>query len=305
MCSQQVPFSSVLRGAIPRIALLCLAANVPLLGGEPAPGEARAYNPILPRVPAQATIIKSPSGDETAAVKEWARAFIEVKEKRALLELKTIKEQVKTEEAARAREEEEARQRQQRYDQSLGVLGMVGPAERRGPLHVRLDFMVPEIQTYRVAAEVSRARQALANDVVAALGRLDRNGDGKLTDDEYRDAGALASATTGLFAPLDANGDGYLTAEELEAGRNLPENAAAALRMGRLAASTKDFRIKPFDANGDGSLGVDERKAMTMSFVDASVRAARDASFYATVAESLAAARSLIAAKYADVEVAP
>ncbi|MGD0093126.1 MAG: hypothetical protein ABSE73_24705, partial [Planctomycetota bacterium] len=246
MCSQQVSFSTVSRVVMRRIVLLCLVPVLHLAGGEPAPSE-RIYDPSLPRVPAQATIVKGSPSDEAAAIREWSKSFIELKEKKALLELKKIKEEVKTEEAIRAKEEEEARQRQRRYDESLGTLRPVAPTERHGPLHVRLEFMVPEIQTYRLAAEVSRARQALANDVVALLGRLDRNGDGKLTDDEYRDAGALLSATTSLFAPLDSTGDGYLTAEKLEAVRNLPENAAAALRLGRVAASAKDFRIKPFD----------------------------------------------------------
>jgi len=286
-------------------ALLCLATTPPLAGGEPAPSEAKVSVPNLPRVPARATILKGASGDETAAVKEWAQALIAGKEKRALVELAEIKQQVKKEEALRVKEEDEARQRQDKYNQSWGTLGIVAAPERRGPLHVKLDFMVPEIRTFRLAAEVSRLRQALADDVVALFGRLGRTGDGRLTGDEYRAAGALVSATAGLFTSLDSDGDGYLTAEELEWVRNLPENAAAALRSGRLAVQAKDFRIKPFDKDGRGALGMDERKAMTMSFVDASVRAAHDAAFYTTVADSLAAARNIIANKFADVEVAP
>jgi hypothetical protein len=286
-------------------ALLCVAALPPLAGGEPEPVEAKVWAPNLPRVPARAAILKNVSGDETAAIKQWAQTLIEGKEKRALVELADIKKQVKKEEAARLQEEEDARTRQTRYDQTWRTLRMAAGPERRGPLHIRLDFMVPEIRTCRLAAEVSRVRQALADDVVAMLGRLDRNGDGKLAGDEYRDAGALANATAALFSPLDSDGDGYLTAEELVGARNLPESAPAALRAGQMTVQAKDFRIKPFDKDGNGSLGMDERKAMTMSYVDASLRAAQDAAFYTNVADSLAAARNVVASKFADVEVAP
>jgi Ca2+-binding EF-hand superfamily protein len=172
-------------------------------------------------------------------------------------------------------------------------------------VRLRLTFQVPEITTYRLAVEACHARQTLANDIVEALGRLDRNGDGKVSSDEYRDAGAIISAATRLFEKLDPNDDGCLTADELETARTLPRNAAEALRLGRATAEAKTFRIKPFDKDADGTLDMDERKALTMAFVDASLRAAQDAAFYALVAESLSAARDLVAAKFTEVEIAP
>jgi hypothetical protein len=263
----------------------------------------------LPRVPVRTAIVKAGAAD-SAAVSEWVRVVMETKVKRAEAELAAIKKQVRDEEQVRLVGEADRRRREERYAQTWGALGASAAAsERRGAVRLRLDFQVPEIAAYRLAADASRARSALAHDVAQALGQLDRDGDGRLSGDEYRDAASVVLTTGVLFQPLDASGDALLSPEEYTAFRGLPENAAAALRAGRAAtvagAADRTLRVGAFDKNADGDLDVDERKALTMGYVEASVRDAQDAAFYTLVAGSLVAARETVAAKFANVEVSP
>ena len=91
------------------------------------------------------------------------------------------------------------------------------------------------------AAEIQNA--------VAALGKLDRNGDGKITPEEMRpprpegnDAGPQGPPphhppVPPVIAALDTNQDGTISADEL---KNAPES------------------LKPLDANGDGELSPEE-----------------------------------------------
>jgi hypothetical protein len=89
----------------------------------------------------------------------------------------------------------------------------------------------------------------------------------------------------------------------------LPPTAAAALRAGRAATvadvSARSLRIGAFDKNGDGELDVDERKALTTRYVDASVRDAQEAVFYTMVSDGLSAARETVAGRFTNVEVTP
>ena len=99
--------------------------------------------------------------------------------------------------------------------------------------------------------------------------------------------------------------NGMISDEELDAARKVPANLSAAIRAGREGTSAPNFKIKPYDADNNGVLDVDERKALATSFVEISVRLGQDADFYKTVADNLAKAREIVAAKFSDIEVAP
>jgi hypothetical protein len=132
---------------------------------------------------------------------------------------------------------------------------------------------------------------------------MDRNNDGRLSGDEYRDAAALILATRRAFERLDANRDDVLSASELDLGR-LPKSAAAALQAGKLALGTEPVEL-PTDANKDGVLDVAERKALTMNYVEIARLAGEDAAFYADLAARLSALREAAEARFADIEVTP
>jgi len=257
----------------------------------------------LPKVPSRAAIQKDGESDTKIAL--WIQSFIEAKEKKANTELETLKKNVRAEEEARITAEKERRRRQDKFDQSWGTVGAGSSNGKRANLRLKLNFQIVEIETYRTLADTDRALQGVANEIAQGLSGLDRDGDGKLSADEYRDAGAVVVSTLRLFQNIDANADGMITEEELDSARRVPPNIAAAIRMGRDGASVANFKIKPFDADGNGVLDVDERKALTTAFVELAVRLGHDADFYKSIADSLSKAREIVAAKFADVEVAP
>ena len=264
----------------------------------------------LPKVPSRATLLKDVDAQdpdkEAAAIRRWARELIAAKEKQAQIELERITKTIRAEEGARQAAEAERRRRQARYDEVWGGFENKSARSNAGAtLHIRLDFQVPEIETYRLAVEASRAREALANDILETLPRLARNASGKLTDDDYRDAGAILNASSRLFQKLDYPEEGYLSEAKLETARDLPANAHALLRAGRPATEANGYRIPFYDAKGEGVLDVPERKAMAMAFVEIALRSAEEAVFYKNVADTLAALRQTAAARFADIEIEP
>lgn len=259
----------------------------------------------LPKVPSRATILKD-AGTDSAKIGQWVHTVIEAKEKKANVELEDLKKKVRAEEDVRYAAERERRRRQEKYDQSFGgAVGGAAQKEKRAPIHMKLDFQVLEIDAYRAISETERQLQAVANEIAQNLSSLDHDGDGKLTENEYRDAAAIVVSTKRLFQSMDANGDGMISDDEIESARKLPQNMSAAIRAGREGASAPNFKIKPFDADSNGVLDVDERKALASAFVEISVKLGQEADFYKTVADNLAKAREIVAAKFADIEVAP
>jgi hypothetical protein len=264
----------------------------------------------LPRVPTRATLLKGlgthDADAEAEALRRWARELILAKEKKAQSELETITKKVRAEERARLAAETERQRRQEKYDETWGNFWVRSTrAGTPAPAHLKLDFLVPEIETYRLAAEVCRARAALAGDILAQLSRLAGNAQGALTDEAYMSAGAIWLGCSGLFQNLDYPEDGYLTEAKLEAARDLPRNARAALGAGRSGAEASGFRIQPYDVKGAGTLDVEARKAMTMAYVEIALRSAAEAEFYKNAADLLAALRQSAAARFSDVEIAP
>jgi hypothetical protein len=231
-------------------------------------------------------------------------AFMEGKERKAKLELDIIKKTVQAEEATRLEEERERRRRDDNYKRSIGEYV---PLKRddKASSKIKLDFQVPEIDAYRVASETCSVQAALAKGVADFFSRLDRDGDGKLNEEDYRDAGAITIGVAKVLLPVDANGDGQLTEMELDNARKLPRNAATAMRQGKSATEVPSYKIKTFDKDANGELSVDEYKAMVMAYVEASVRLESDAAFYRQLADSLSQARVVSAARYAELDVTP
>lgn len=248
------------------------------------------------RVPTRAAILKD-SQQEGAIVGSWVQQTIEEKEKRAQNELVALKKKLQTEEDARVKAEEEKARRAARYE------GATARKVKRQPLRMRLDFQVPEIDTFRRAAETCRVQKQLADDVVDVLTRLDIDRNGRLSGDEYRDACALVNGAGRLFYKLDANDDGFLSIAELDAARDLPKNGDAALRAGQ-PSDGKKLKNR-FDANDDGVLDVTERKTLTMAFVEVALHAEQDGAFYRQVADRLSTSREIVAAKFARLELEP
>lgn len=280
---------------------LCLfaVASCAVLAGDVGP----AATAGLPRVPTRAAIMKD-QASEAKRVPEWIASFMEAKERKAQLELDVIRKTVQAEEGKRLEDERERRRREENYKRSIGEYVPVKKDEK-GSSRIKLDFQVPEIETYRAASDACLQCKALADSVADFLSRLDRDGDGKLTSDDYTDAGAIASGSAKLLTPLDANGDGQFSEEELAAAQKLPRNGATAVRQGRAVTQVPNFRIKPFDKDGNGELSTDEYKSMVMTYVEASLRYDSDATFYKQIGDSLVQARAVSAARYAELEVAP
>lgn len=263
----------------------------------------------LPKVPSRATIVKDLKNGESESkrVSDWVQVFIEAKEKKARAELEVLREKYKLEEATREYAEKERKRREERQNQRWGSLGpKTVSADRKSGVRLKVDFVVPEVETYRIASDIYRTHQALCNDIVEVLSKLDRDADGRLTVEEYRDVAALVNSSGRIFLSMDKNNDGMITEGEIEQMLNVPANAAAALRLGRPAEGEAEVtRIKVWDADNDGELNVNERKALSMNFVTQSLRATENAAFYRNVADTLSAARNLVATKFSELEILP
>jgi len=263
----------------------------------------------LPRVASRTTVLKDidtkDADKEASRIREFVREMIDAKEKRANDELKVMLAKIKEEENARVAAEKERRRRQENYEGSWGALSRSSKSIDAAPSRIRLDFQVPEIDSYRQAAQAARQLETLANDVLQTLPKLDRDGDGRLSLDEYREATAMVVGSGRVFGGLDGRGDGMITDADLQAVKNSPAAASAATKAGKSTAEAAGYKMKTYDADSDGVLAVEERKALTMAYVEAALRWKTEADFYNKMADGLLIARQVVAAKFADVEVNP
>jgi len=277
------------------------AANEPAMKNE-------ATLRTLPKVADRSAILKNIDlknpEKEATRLREFVHELMQAKEKRANDELKVMLAKIKEEENARIAADKERRRRQENYEGSWGTLSRA-KASNAAPTRIKLDFQVPEIESYRRAAAASKQLERLTNDILETLARLDRDGDGRLSLDEYRDASAMVVGGARVFNGLDGHGDGTIAESDLDAVKASASTAAAAAKAGSATAEGAGYKLKAYDIDGDNVLDVDERKTLTMAYVDAALRWKNEADFYSRIADGLLIARQVVAAKFADVEVNP
>ncbi len=261
----------------------------------------------LPRIPTREFLLKGTDGKEdTEATKsgQWVSEFIAKKKVKADAEVDELKKKVQEEDQAQKAKEKE-RQRRLAKLATYDDMQLLRRESKQTTIRVKLEFQVPEIETCRRAADLCKQRKALADDVVETLSHLDRNNDGKLSAEEYSDACAIVIASAKLFQQIDSNNDGLLSEAEIDAAKLIPKDAAEARIAGHQASSIPNTRIKSFDVNGDGVLDAEERKVLSMAFVEVALNAQKEADFYRKLADSLTVSREIVAIKFANLVISP
>lgn len=286
------------------VLLFCLTAWSEQ--GEDAPKSAdETVLHALPKVPTMATIVGT--GNPRTQPGKWVQELLKKKETKARVEIVLLKQKLIADQEAQNAEDRERVRRRQLYDKALGTLFDTEPTRQDGKkkmISMKLDFQLAEMETYRRLVEVYNKRAALAADVVETLTRLDRDSDGKLTGEEYRDAAYIFNATQRLFLAVDNDGDGYFSIHEIDAAKAIPANGAAALAAGAKEAATTDtFLIKGFDANKDGVLRIEERKAISSAYLDIALKSTQEANSYQKLYDDLATARQAAAAKFENLTI--
>ena len=295
-----------------KFAVLCAALFLGARGVLGADDNASLADPnamqAIPKVPTMATIVGD--GDPALQRRLWAQNLIKKKEIKARVEVVILKKKLLEEADAASVEEKDRQRRTERYNNSFrkeGELALpsgAGEGKKR-VLTLRLEFQVPEIDSYKKLIEVFKIRATLAENIVTTLTKLDRDADGKLSGDEYRDAALLYLATQRLFHSIDNDDDGYFSASEIEAAKTLPADGIAAITAGSATkeANSGVYKIKDFDINGDGVLSVSERKAMSSAYLDVGLKARQEAENYQKLVDDLLTLRQATAAKFANVTV--
>ena len=259
----------------------------------------------LPKVPTIATVVGS--GDSKNASSKWVQELMMKKETKARVEIVLLKQKLIAEQESKDVEDKERVRRKQLYDKALGTLfdSQAAGEKKTRTIRMKLEFQVPEIEMYRRLVEVYKMRTALAASVVEAFTKLDRDNSGKTTPESYRDAAYIFIATQRLFVPVDNDADGYITLAEVEAAKALPADAAAAMTAGANSkdATTGALIIKGFDVDKDGVLNIDERKALSSAYLEASLKSQQDADAYQKLLNDLLTARQATAAKFENLTI--
>jgi hypothetical protein len=265
----------------------------------------------LPRIPTRDEVLKDVKEKEIkedvelTKTNDWVQNFIDKKKAQAEKEIDELKKKFQQDEQERIAKEKERQRRLTKMAEYGDYIPVSRADNKRSTVTIKLDFQVPEVETCRRAQDACRLRKALADDIIDTLSRLDRNNDGKLTNDEYQDALAIVIGAAKLFQKIDTNDDGFLSEAEIESAKQLPKDAADALQKGRAASRLPNAKLKPYDANDDNVLDAEERKTLSMAFVDLALKAEKEAEFYRHLADSLTVSRDIMAAKYANVVLSP
>ncbi|MCW8132563.1 MAG: hypothetical protein KIS92_19600 [Planctomycetota bacterium] len=236
-------------------------------------------------------------------LEENALSYVAAHEKTVMAQFEVQKKKVEEQLAKEEEERQEKIRRMKRYKEQKGDTATLSEDEGPKSVLLRVDFLVPELTMYQRAAAGCRKRADLARSVVQILPDLDRNKDGNLTDDEYRDAGAIVRATERLLRGLDSDHDGQISTIELESTATLPRSALAAARAGASMVTGKDFRIAKYDVDKDGVLDVSERKALSVAYSNAALSYTSEAGDYDKVAEEIEARQRIAAVKFQHLEV--
>ncbi len=260
----------------------------------------------LPKVPTLATIVGE--GNAKAQTTKWVQELMKKKETKARVEIVLLKQKLIAEQESQDTEEKERIRRKNLYDKAHGTLfdTQFSNEKKKRSIKLKLEFQVPEIDMYRRLIAVYKTRAALASSVVEALTKLDRDNDGKLTADEYRDAAYIYLATQRLFTSVDNDGDGYISFGEVEAAKSLPVDAAAAMTTGSAskdANNSSALVIKGFDADKDGVLTIAERKALSSAYLEIELKSLQEADAYQKLFDDLSTARQSTATKFENLTV--
>ncbi|MGH8026568.1 MAG: EF-hand domain-containing protein [Pseudoxanthomonas sp.] len=129
--------------------------------------------------------------------------------------------------------------------------------ERTAALPALLAFFLPVL----AVAAPAEDQQAPATSVERILQRMDRDNDGKLSFEEYR------NAMTRRFHRLDADGDGFLAQKEIP--KEWLAVGAADLADGKVSAEEFASGLRPafdgFDLDNDNSLNNEELAAFAQA----------------------------------------
>ena len=290
------------------IILLCLCSIVRAeeLDAPPAKSADETILQAMPKVPTIATIVGD--GNPKTQTNKWVQELMKKKETKARVEIVLLKQKLITEQESQDVEDKERIRRKNLYDKAHGTLFDNQPVadQKKRSIKLKLEFQVPEIEMYRRIIGLYKTRAALAASVVDALTKLDRDNDGKLTADEYRDAAYIFIATQRLFLSVDNDGDGFITLAEIEAAKALPVDAAAALVAGsnsKDATSSSALLIKGFDADKDGVLTIAERKALSSAYLEIELKARQEADAYQKLFDDLLTARQVMATKFENLTI--
>jgi hypothetical protein len=262
----------------------------------------------LPRIPTRDELIKDKDAKEdveSTKINDWVQKFMDDKKDKAQKEIDEIKKKYHDEEQVRIDKEKERQRRLAKLSDYSDLVPLRNETTKRSSVTIKLNFQVPEVDTCRRAADVCRMRKALADDIVENLSRLDRNNDGKLTADEYQDALAILIGSAKVFQKIDSNEDGLLSESEIENAKQMPKDACEAMQKGRAASRLPGAKLKPYDTNDDGVRDDEERKVLSMAFVDIALKADKEAEYYRHMADSLSVSRDILAAKYSSVVLGP
>ena len=290
---------------IPLIALtICLNAGAAEEPDAPTRADEAALQ-ALPKVPTMATIVGD--GVPKAQVSKYVQELIKKKETKARVEIVLLKQKLIAEQETTDVAEKERIRRKILYDKAHGTLFDTQPVteKKRKTIRMKLEFQVPEIEVYTRLVNLYKSRAALAADVVDALTKLDRDNDGKLTADEYRDAAHIFLATQRLFLTIDSDNDGQITIAEIDAAKAMPASASAALAEGAVSkeAAGGPVIIAGFDADKDGVLTIAERKALSSAYLEAELKAQQEADAYQRLLDELITSRQVTAAKFENLTI--
>lgn len=290
---------------IPLITLtICLNAGSAEVPDVPARADESALQ-ALPKVPTMATIIGD--GVPKAQINKFVQDLMKKKETKARVEIVLLKQKLIAEQETTDVAEKERIRRKILYDKAHGTLFDTQPVveQRRKTIKMKLEFQVPEIEVYTRLVSLYKARAALAANVVDALTKLDRDNDGKLSADEYRDAANIFVATQRLFSQIDTDNDGQITIAEIDAAKVMPATAAAAMAEGSVSkeAAAGPLTIPGFDADKDGVLTIAERKALSSAYLEAELKAQQEADAYQRLLDELITSRQVIASKFENLTI--